>query len=420
MRKHLRAKSTDAGTASADVPRLRLAPAPDEAPLPAPEETSKGAGTRRLRLPRIERRSSSGLVEAVRLVAVTLFGVTGWEIAVRVLPQSSSRAAFGIALGCGVGYVLGGVFGRQTASAVSRVEREFRRIPASEILAGAIGLLFGLVLATLVSFPLFHLPPVAAYTSVSFIYITLVFVGYRVGRAKSDELFAMFGVKSRAAASRADDVAVLDASALLDGRFLSLVKMGFLGGTFLVTSGVLEELQRVADSSNAGRRERGRRALDLLLELKRDPSIHVVLVEEEPELGGGGAGPASGLGAAAEAVDTRLVRLAKAQHCALITNDSGLARVAAALEVPVRSIHALADALRPEVVAGDAVAVRLRRRGRDHGQAVGYLDDGTMVVVEDADHLLGDVVSVMVTNALQTSSGRLIFGRIAGSDATDG
>src|SRR5207253_11146817 len=147
---------------------------------------------------------------------------------------------------------------------------------------------------------------------------------------------------------------------------------------------------------------RGRRALGLLLALKRDPAVDIVLVEDE-RIGRG------------ESVDTQLVRLAKVRGGAIVTNDSGLARVAAALDVPVRSIHALAEALRPQVVAGEQIMVRLTRRGRESGQAIGYLDDGTMVVVEEADHVLGDTVTVTVTNCIQTATGQMIFARIAGA-----
>ena len=163
---------------------------------------------------------------------------------------------------------------------------------------------------------------------------------------------------------------------------------------------MLAELQAVADSSNPSRRHRGRRALDLLVGMRREPSVDLVVVEDEPFQPG-------------EPVDSQLVRLAKARGGAIVTNDAGLARVAAAVEVPVRSIHALAEALRPPVVAGEQVQVRLSRRGRESGQAVGYLDDGTMVVVEEADHLLGDTIKVMVTNAIQTSTGQMVFGQVA-------
>jgi uncharacterized protein YacL len=341
------------------------------------------------------------LVEFVRLIMVALFAVSGWELASLVGSPQSERLLIGTLLGSAVGYVLGGVFGRRTATAVSQLEREFRRIPAAEILAGGIGLILGLVLATLLAFPLYHLPPRGAYPAVAFVYLTLGYVAYKLGRAKSEELFGLFGVKPRAAGTLSGEVVVLDSSVILDGRLPAMITKGFLGGTLLVSRGVLDELQSVADSSNAGRRARGRKAMDTLIELKRDPSVDLVLVEEVG-------------GAPGEPVDSQLVRLARARGGTLLTNDNGLAKLAAALDVRVRSIHALAEALRPEVVAGQQVPVRLTRRGRETGQAVGYLDDGTMVVVEEADHFLGDTVTVTVTNALQTSTGRLIFARLAG------
>ncbi len=343
------------------------------------------------------------LVEFVRLIMVALFAAGGWEISVSVGGPNSTTHLVGIVLGSGVGYVLGGVFGRHTATAVSELEREFRRIPAAEILAGGIGLILGLVLATLFSLPLYHLPRVAAYASVAFAYATIGYFAWKVGRGKSDELFALFGVKPRAAGTAPGEMSVIDTSAILDGRLLALAKLGFLTGTVLMPRSVLEEVQSVADSSNDGRRARGRRGLEVLIALKRHPAIDLVLVEGEPS-------------ADAEAVDAELVRMAKNRGAVLVTNDSNLAKVAVALDVPVRSIHALADALRPQVVAGEQVALRLTRRGRETGQAVGYLDDGTMVVVEEADHLIGQQVSVTVTNALQTSTGQMVFARIAGAD----
>jgi uncharacterized protein YacL len=334
------------------------------------------------------------------MIMVSLFAVAGWQVANSTGPSRPTGILLGILVGSGVGYVLGGVFGRSTASALSDFEREFRRIPAPELLAGGIGLLLGVILATLLSVPLFHLPPAAAYPTVAFLYATLGYAGYRIGRAKTEELFAVFGVKPRAAGAGKGDVAVLDSSAILDGRILSLVKMGFLAGTLLVSRGVLEELQSVADSSDPVRRGRGRKSLELMVALKRDPSVDVLLVDDEPGTGD-------------QSVDTRVVRLARARGAVLITNDNALASVAAALDVSVRSINALADALRPPVVPGERVPLRLIRRGRESGQAVGYLDDGTMVVVEEAEHLLGDTISIAVTNALQTSTGRLVFARVA-------
>ena len=401
---------------AADRPLLRLASVQTELPPVEPPEPSGPPVVRRppraSRLPKLwralrwrpgsgPRRTRGVVVEFVRVIMVTIFAVAGWEISAS-MHGKGSRLVIGIILGSGIGYVVGGMFGRSTASAVSEVERVFRRIPAAEILTAGIGVVLGLVLATLLSFPLFRLPAVSAYPAIAFLYATSGYLGYKVGRIKSDELFALFGVKPLAAGRGGGDISILDSSALLDGRFNALVQMGFLRGTLIVTQSVLEELQSVADSSNPSRRHRGRRALDLLLALKRDPAVDIVLVEDE-RIGRG------------ESVDTQLVRLAKVRGGAIVTNDSGLARVAAALDVPVRSIHALAEALRPQVVAGEQTLVRLTRRGREKGQAVGYLDDGTMVVVEEADHVLGDTVTVIVTNSIQTATGQMIFARIAGA-----
>jgi uncharacterized protein YacL len=346
------------------------------------------------------------LVEFVRLIWVALFSVAGWTVATKTGEVTASRLALGVFLGAAIGFVLGGIFGRTTATAASQVEREFRRIPAHEILAGAVGMVVALLPAALLSIPIFHLPPTAAFPSVGLLYYVCGYLGYHVGRSKSDELFAMFGVKPRAAGTKGGEVLVLDTSAVLDGRIESLIRMGYLSGTLLISNDVLEELQMVADSSDASRRARGRRALDLLVALRRDPSVDVQLVEDSRH-----HDPTT-------EVDAGLVRLARERGAALVTNDSNLAKVAQALDVPVRSIHALADAMRPAVMAGEHVHIRLTRDGRTAGQGVGYLEDGTMVVVEKAKAHIGETVEVTVTNVLQTSNGQLVFGRLA-EDATD-
>lgn len=364
---------------------------------PAPHEPED----RRL-LPRsIHSRSPrSMLVEFVRLIMVALFAVAGWTVASETSPASTGRLLFGIFMGCAVGFVIGGMIGRSTASAAGRVERELRKTPAPEILAGAVGMVIGMLPAALLSIPLFHLPPVAAFPTVAMLYYISGYVGYRVGRAKSDELFSLFGVKPKAAGMKAGEVSVLDTSAILDGRIEALVRMGFLSGTLLVPGEVLQELQAVSDSSDPARRARGRKGLDLLLALKRDPNVDVTLVEDQ-----GPGWPTD--------VDTRLVRLARDRGGVLVTNDANLAKVAGAVDVPVRSIHALADALRPVVHPGERVDLRLTRQGRESGQGVGYLDDGTMVVVENGAELVGETVRISVTNVLQTPNGQLLFATLA-------
>jgi uncharacterized protein YacL len=341
------------------------------------------------------RRSRDSFVEVVRLVLVGLCTAGGWQIA-QALGLTGTRLLLAVVLGSLVGYVLGGVLGRQARAAVSDVERHFQRMPASELLAGAIGLILGLVISVLVSLLLLRLPAAAAYPAVAIVTMAFAYLGYRAGRAKRDELFALFGLKTRSFGARAGEVNVLDTSALIDGRIRDVVEAGFVGGTLLVHRGVLAELQAVADSSDAPRRSRGQRGLDVLRSLQRDPSVEVVLIDEQDVAD----------------VDAALVRLARERGAALVTSDSNLAKVAAALDVPTRSIAQLAEVLRTPFLPGEDVTVRLTREGRERGQGVGYLDDGTMVVVEEASHRVGSAVRVTVTNVLQTASGRMVFARL--------
>jgi uncharacterized protein YacL len=203
-------------------------------------------------------------------------------------------------------------------------------------------------------------------------------------------------MKPRATARAGGDVHVVDTSALIDGRIADLVSTGFISGTVLLHEGVLRELQAISDSSDPRRRTRGRRGLDVLVELQKAPTVQFQLVEEP----------------GVQDVDAALVRLARERSASLITVDHNLAKVAEALRVPVAQINALASKFRLPYAAGDELVVRLVKDGREHGQGVGYLDDGTMVVVEDAAALIGGQVEVQVRNVLQTTTGRMIFANL--------
>jgi uncharacterized protein YacL len=342
-----------------------------------------------------QKRPSGIVVELVRLILVAVFTVGGWRIA-DATGSGESRLLTGILLGSAIGYVVGGMLGRGAVAAVSAVERDFRKVPASELLAGVLGLILGLLVALLVSILLFRLPPAAAFPTAAFITLLLGYLGYRVGRAVNQELFGLFGLKPRASGMAPGTVNVLDTSALIDGRVLDVARAGFLGGTFLVPRGVLFELQTIADSSDPRRRARGQRGLEILGEMQHSPAIDVVLVDE---VGGG-------------EVDAQLVRLARERGGVVVTSDANLAKVAGALDVPVRSLPSLADALRSPFLPGQDVTVHLTKGGREHGQGVGYLDDGTMVVVDGGREHLGADVRVTVTNVLQTATGRMVFARM--------
>jgi uncharacterized protein YacL len=335
------------------------------------------------------------LVEIVRFVLVGLFTAGGWQLA-EASDLEGGRLLLAVVLGSLVGYVVGGVIGRKAMVAVSAVELEFQRMPASELLAGVLGLILGLLIAILISLLAFRLPLTVAYPTAALVSVVLAYVGYRVGRAKRDELFGLFGLKTRSFGVRAGEVNVLDTSALIDGRIREVVDAGFVGGTMMVHRGVLSELRAIADSGEPSRAARGRRGLDILRELQRHPALEVVLVGVE-DVG---------------EVDTALVRLARERGAALVTGDTNLVKVAEALDVPTRSMAALAEALRTPVVPGEEVTVRLTKEGREEGQGVGFLEDGTMVVVERGADLVGADVNAVVTNVLQTTSGRMVFARL--------
>jgi len=361
--------------------------------MPVPE-SDPGAGGAAPQPEREQARPPGGrLVEFVRLIFVLLFAAAGYIVATRLGNSNTSRTLLSVVLGTASGFVLGGVLGRQTASAVTSAEQQLRRVPAAEIVAGMAGLIVGLAVAALVSVPIFRLPPLAAWTSVAFMYVTLGYAGYRIGRTKNAELFDLIGLKPRAAGMARGEISVIDTSALIDGRIVDLVTTGFLSGDLLIHSAVLRELQAIADSSDPKRRGRGRRGLDAVAELQHARTVDVHLVEEDGVFD----------------VDAALVRLARDRGASLLTADHNLSKVAQALSVSVPNLNQLAAAFRTPVGIGDEIVVELVKDGREHGQAVGYLEDGTMVVVEQAGDRIGAEVPVQVRNVIQTTTGRMVF-----------
>jgi uncharacterized protein YacL len=198
------------------------------------------------------------------------------------------------------------------------------------------------------------------------------------------------------AAGAPEKVFVVDTSALIDGRILDLVATGFLSGDLLIHTAVLHELQTIADSSDPGRRARGRRGLDVVVELKRAATVEVHLVDED-----GGSD-----------VDAVLVRLARERGASLVTTDHNLSKVAEAVGVPVPRLNDLAVAFRLPVGIGDEIEVRLVKPGREADQAVGYLEDGTMVVVESAGERIGSDTPIVVRNVIKTATGRMVFANL--------
>jgi uncharacterized protein YacL len=340
------------------------------------------------------------LVEGVRLVFMPVLGAAGYQIGASMEHSTSAMLLLWVFLGAACGYVLGGIFGRLTLRAVTGIEQELRRKPAAEIAGGVVGLVVALLVAALMTLPLLFLPASAAWPAIVFIYLALGSIGLRLGQVRYEDIFGLVGMKPRASVHTRGDLHVIDTSALIDGRVADLVSTGFVSGTILLHDGVLRELQSISDSSDPRRRTRGRRGLDVLVELQKMPTVQFQLVEEAGVLD----------------VDAALVRLARERGASLVTVDHNLAKVAEALRVPVAQINALASRFRVPYAAGDELTVRLVKEGREHGQAVGYLDDGTMVVVEDASDRIGSQADVRVRNVIQTTTGRMIFGSLETPD----
>lgn len=347
------------------------------------------------------RNGSVALVELVRLVVVAIFTAVGNRVSKDVVGDpASGRVLLGAILGSAVGYVLGGVLGRTLERSMGGLERAISEASGADIVAGGIGMLAGLVGASLVFWPALFVPE--RWIGVSLLSFGIVFggfCGYRVGIGKREDVLQLFGLSWR---TRASDLRIMDTSAILDTRLLDCVRVGFIRGPLIVPGFVLEEVQAIADAGDPVKRARGRRGLETLAALRRErlTELHVVTDRTFPEY--------------AE-VDAKVIALARERGGAIVTNDAALGRIAELQGIEVLSLNALAEALRPPVLPGEELSVSVLKEGREPGQGVGYLDDGTMVVVEDGRRKIGTTIAVTVTSILQTSGGRMIFARPSSS-----
>jgi uncharacterized protein YacL len=350
------------------------------------------------------------VLEGLRFLVVVFFAGAGYQLGTGVSDDTKVLGAFngtavGLVLGVGLGYVLGGVLGRTTATSAESVRSRLHETSAEELVAGALGAVGGVLLGAGVAWPVFLVrQPYLSFPLFAFVVVTLGYVGYLVGASKRDGVLRMFGDKAGLAPREIATAAlprVVDTSVAIDGRVLDVVRAGFLHGTMLVPAPVLGELQAFADAGDDARRAKGRRGLEVLEALKREPGVDLEVLELDVP--------------AVPEVDAKLVRICLDSGAALLTLDTNLAKAAGLAGVRVLNLHALALALRPPVTAGEEVTVLLLKPGKEGGQAVGYLDDGSMVVVEQARERIGSDESVHVTSVVTTANGRLVFGRLTGA-----
>jgi uncharacterized protein YacL len=276
--------------------------------------------------------------------------------------------------------------------------RTIRQIPAQQLLAATIGLIVGLIIAALTAFPLSLLPD--PWKSV-LPFISLLLFGYLgawVMVMRERDFYAILGGRlGREGFVKAstDKSVLLDTSVIIDGRIADISRTGFVDGTMTIPRFVLAELQHIADSPDSLRRNRGRRGLDMLNKLQKESIVPIRITDLDVE--------------DVHEVDDKLVRLAKNLHCPIVTNDYNLNRVAELQGIRVLNVNELANAVRAVVLPGEGMRVRVVQEGKELGQGIAYLDDGTMVVVENGKKYLGSTLDVVVTRMLQTNQGRMIF-----------
>lgn len=344
----------------------------------------------------------------LRILGTLVYGFIGWELGValvgtREITTESAIYLFPAALvGAAIGYFLA----PWLIIAPARAARDsLRQVPLDELLSGSIGLALGLFIAALLAYPVSRIPaPFGTYLP----FIAAIIFGY-LGAAvmvlRKREIFTLLRLNPnvtaslepshRSASSEGSPLLILDTSVIIDGRIADVAATGFLMGQMVVPRFVLNELQYIADSSEALRRNRGRRGLEMLNRLQNSPEVNIRFIDIDPE--------------DATQVDDKLISLARELNASVVTNDYNLNRVARLQGVQILNINELANAVKSVFLPGEEIPLKIIQEGKEAGQGVGYLEDGTMVVVENGRRYVNQEVLVQVTKILQTNAGRLIF-----------
>ena len=315
-------------------------------------------------------------------------------------------------------YNLAPALNRKSKKMADNIGNDLQTVSTSDLIGGVVGLITGLVLAFLISQIYAGVITGTLNLTITIcIYMALGYVGMIVGNKKLPEFFtASMSMRKLAAKAAAEEnpyefnpkdskkkgmvPKILDTSVIIDGRIVEIMKTGFLEGPIVIPEFVLVELRHIADSSDGLKRTRGRRGLDILNKIQEDYGIEIYNTDSEKTL------------KEIPEVDVKLLKLAQIMKGKVVTNDFNLNKVAAIKGVPVLNINELANAMKPMVIPGEVMTVTLIKQGKEMGQAVAYLDDGTMIVVEDGRRKIGQTVDINVTSVLQTAAGRMIFGKV--------
>jgi uncharacterized protein YacL len=358
--------------------------------------------------------SADFIFRLIGMIAFAILGVT-WgnslgELAnltptPNTLPVEQYSFAMGL-LGALAGLILTPFF---TTRPVRAIRSLLTRVSAQTLSSALTGLIAGLLIAALLSFPLSKLPEPFGGIMPSVGVVVFTYLGVAVFVMRQNDIFAVLGTfgKGGGLPHSADGTPnpnwaegrtiLLDTSVIIDGRIADIARTGFLPGSLLIPRFVLTELQYIADSSDSLRRQRGRRGLEVLSQLQKEPTIPVRLTDIDVE--------------GVREVDEKLVILARQMRCPILTNDYNLNRVAELQGVTVLNINELANAVKSVLLPGETMSVRVIQEGKEANQGVGYMDDGTMVVIENGHEYINQEILVSVTKVLQTAAGRMIFAR---------
>lgn len=340
-----------------------------------------------------------------RLIGMVVFGLLGGYLGVDLAQVTTITAETGAVILGLVGALFGLVLTPfMTTRPLKSLRALLARLDTRTLSSGLLGLTVGLVIAALLAFPLSLLPSPFGEVLPFIGVLLFAYLGIAIFVMRKNDIFSVFGgrvftlsEKRGEAADEKKRVILVDTSVIIDGRIADIADTGFLVGELLIPRFVLDELQYIADSADGLRRQRGRRGMEILSELQESKTIPVRISDIDVE--------------GTREVDSKLVILARQLSCPILTNDYNLNRVAELQGVPVLNINELANAVKAVLLPGETVGVKIIQEGKERGQGVGYLSDGTMVVVEDGKEYMNEEIDAIVTKVLQTAAGRMIFAR---------
>jgi uncharacterized protein YacL len=340
----------------------------------------------------------SPLARALRYVGLVLGLIIGWPIgfAVGQARDTGSDVLYGLLLSAICGGILFVIAPYVTIGFFTWLKRRIQSIAASDVVAAGIGLIIGGLLSTLLALPAALLPDPVGQVMPFVVAVTACTLSVVFMVVQKDDLLPL--LDRRSGATESEERLLLDTSVIIDGRIVELMRTGIVSYPLAVPRFILRELQGIANSEDSSRKVRGRRGIDVLERLQREGIARVEIVDMEID--------------EESEVDNKLIRLAKLSRYQILTGDQNLERVAKLQEVRAININTVAQALRPPVTPGEVIELEIVQPGRELGQGIGYLDDGTLIVVEEGRNRVGQSVRVVVTRTLQTGTGRMAFAQV--------